>query len=188
MKDCMIDLETLGNGENKCVCQIGACFFDRKTGAIGDIFKANIDARDAVREGFVLDADTVYWWLAQSEEARKSITEEPLMPIRDAFNLLNSFLSPAKFIWSHATFDFVTIMETYKKLGIKPSFGYKAGMDIRTLINLTDITMTDTPREGVHHDGLADALHQVKYCMRAFEKLDQLKQARSLISYIKAKI
>lgn len=185
MKDVMIDLETLGNGENKCVIQVGACYFDRNTGEIGATFKRNIDARSAIAAGFQMDASTVYWWLAQSSEARESILAEPLLPIQEVFTELNLFLENAKCVWSHATFDFVTIMETYKKLGIKPMFGFRVARDIRTLMDLFNITVDKTAREGVHHDGLADAIHQVKYCMKAFEKLSQLKQATDLIASIK---
>lgn len=187
-KDVMLDLETLGNGENKCVCQIGACYFDRDTGAIGDTFKVNVDATDAVKEGFVLDAKTVYWWLAQSQAARESILAEPKISIRQAFNELNDFLKDAKCIWSHATFDFVTIMETYHKLGIKPSFPYKSGLDIRTLIEIAGGSSVDkTPRTNLHHDGLEDSIHQVKYCMVAFNRLKELKLAAQLIGHVKGK-
>lgn len=183
----MIDLETLGNGENKCVVQIGACYFDRTTGTIGETFKVNVDAKSATDAGFQLDASTVYWWLQQSQEARDSITAKPLLPIRDAFHQLDVFLCDAKCIWSHATFDFVTVMETYRKLNITPTFSYRTARDIRTLVDLFNISINKTTREGVHHDGLADAIHQVKYCMKAFEKLEQLKLANQLISSIKGK-
>lgn len=185
MKDVMIDLETLGNGENKCVIQVGACYFDRTTGEIGETFKRNIDAKSAVQAGFQMDAQTVYWWLAQSDAARASIIQGPLLPIRDAFNDLNTFLAPAKSIWSHATFDFVTIMETYRKLDIKPLFSYKAARDIRTLIDLMNVSISPVPRTGVHHDGLDDSIHQVKYCMEAFKRLDELKSTKALVSYLK---
>lgn len=185
MKDVMIDLETLGNGENKCVIQIGACYFDRNSGEIGETFKCNVDAKSAVQEGFELDAQTVYWWLAQSDAARASILADPKLPIREAFANLNIFLTNAKTIWSHATFDFVTIMETYRKLDIKPLFSYRTARDIRTLMDLLNVSVDKINREGVHHDGLADAIHQVKYCMEAFKKLNHLRQATDLITFIK---
>lgn len=185
MRDVMIDLETLGNGENKCIIQVGACYFERLTDEIGQTFKMNIDANSATKEGFQLDAETVYWWLGQSAEARESILAEPLLPIREVFAELNTFLEPAKCIWSHATFDFVTIMETYRKLNIKPKFSFRTARDIRTLMDIFNVSVDKTTREGVHHDGLADALHQVKYCGLAFKKLEELKQARSLIAYVK---
>ncbi len=185
MKDVMLDLETLGNGENKCVIQIGACYFDRLSGEIGQTFKRNVDAISAVAAGFELDAKTVYWWLAQSDHARNSILAEPRLPIAQAFTELNEFLAPATQIWSHATFDFVTIMETYRKLRIEPLFGYRTARDIRTLMDLNKIKV-DRERTGVHHDALDDCFHQVKYCVDAFRKLDNLEQAKSLIAHIKS--
>lgn len=181
----MIDLETLGTGENKVVIQVGACYFDRMTGVIGDTFKRNIDARDAVKEGFQMDASTVYWWMMQSEAARMSVTQGQLLPIRQVFEELNDFLANSKCIWSHATFDFVTITETYRKLDMKPSFRYQSARDIRTLMDLFNVSVDKTTRTGLHHDGLDDSIHQVKYCMEAFKKLEQLKSASSLIAHIK---
>jgi len=71
MKDVMIDFETFGNGKHACLCQIGAVYFDSTTGELGAEYKANIDAANHSKLGGDLDADTVYWWLAQSIEARQ---------------------------------------------------------------------------------------------------------------------
>lgn len=187
MKDMMVDLETLGNGENKCIVQIGACYFDRHTGEIGQTFKCNVDALSATKEGFQLDAPTVYWWLSQSDAARASILAEPRLPLREAMQTFSEFAAEAKCVWSHATFDFVTLMETYRKLGVSPKFSHRTARDIRTLVDLMGISISSVPREGVHHDGLDDAIHQVKYCMLAFEKLDQLKLANQLIVSVRGK-
>ena len=169
MTDVMIDIEALG--PKNCIVQIGACYFDRYTGEIGTTFKINIDAVSAVKAGAILDPDTVYWWLSQSKEAINSIIAEPRQDIHVAMNALNAFLAPCKAIWSHATYDFVIITNTYRMLHMKTSFQYKVCRDIRTLTDLAKITIDDTPRIGLHHDGLEDALHQVKYCVRAFNKL-----------------
>jgi len=179
----MIDFETLGNGENKCLCQVGAVFFDNATGELGAEFKANIDAASHERFGGRLDASTVYWWLEQSPEARASILAEPREDVYDVMSRLNEFLRPATRVWSHATFDFVTLMETFRKLRIKPSVSYKAGMDLRTLVYLAGIEVKSFPREGVHHDGLADAKHQVKYCVAA---LNAVKTNRAAIKFLQA--
>lgn len=169
MKDVMIDIESLGVSKNCCIIQIGACYFDRLTGEIGKTFKVNIDARSAVKSGADLDAETIYWWLKQSPEAIASITAEPLVDIVSAMNDLNLFLIGAKNIWSHATFDFVAITETYKRLNIKPMFKHSAAKDIRTLVDLSHISISKIERTGLHHDGLEDCKHQVKYCVEAFK-------------------
>jgi hypothetical protein len=174
MTDVMIDFETLGNGKNAAVCQVGACYFDRKTGEIGAQFKRNIDARTSVESGAELDADTVYWWLSQSKEAIESFTLGDLTNIRTAFEELNTFLSQAEAIWSHATFDFVILMETLKRLRIKPLFAYRTARDIRTLVDIAGVSAKDPRfvREGTHHDALDDCFFQTKYCVAALQRLE----------------
>ncbi len=177
MKDVMLDFETLGNGKDKCVCQVAAVYFDRMTGELGASYKATIFAGSHIALGGKIDADTVYWWLKQSQEARNSILN-PTKNIVEAMSELNEFLIPSARIWSHATFDFVTLMDTMKQCGIKPTFTYKHGLDIRTLVYLANVSFDKTPREGVHHDALDDCKHQVKYCVAA---LNTLKTNKILI-------
>lgn len=172
MKDVMIDLETFGNGKNACVVQIGACYFDRVTGEVGETLKYNVDARSAAESGAQLDADTVYWWLSQSKEAVASVTADPKQSIDFVFRQLNGFLDKAQCIWSHATFDFVIVMETFKRLGIKPSFSFRAARDIRTLVDLAKLdTKLFRRTVGTHHDALDDAIFQVNYCVAALNLL-----------------
>lgn len=177
MNDVMLDLETLGNGKDKCICQIGACYFDRETGVIGQTLKINVDAGSHERHGGKLDASTVYWWLSQSKEAQSSILAEPRVDIVEAFNQLNRFLEGAKTIWSHATFDFVTIQETYKQLNIKPSFHYRTARDLRTVVDLGKISIDKQQREGLHHDALDDCKFQVKYCVAALNKIKKRQES-----------
>ncbi len=106
----------------------------------------------------------------QAEDARKSILA-PGEPFKESMAALNDFLKDAERIWSHATFDFVLLTNTLKRLDIKPLFSYKAGMDLRTLVYLAGITAKDFPRAGVHHDGLDDALHQVTYAVAAMNAI-----------------
>lgn len=175
MNDVMLDLETLGNGKNKCIIQIGACYFDRETAEIGKTFKMNVSANSHVSYGAELDADTVYWWLNQPKQAQESILVEPRVHIDQAINELNEFLAPAKAIWSHATFDFVTIQETFKQLGIKPLFHYRVARDLRTIVDAGRVTVNKIPREGVHHDALDDCKYQVKYCVEALNNIRKIK-------------
>ena len=170
MKDVMLDFETLGNGKDKCLCQVGAVYFDRVTGELGAEYKANIDAASQAIFGARIDASTVYWWLQQSDAARASICA-PGRYVTIVMNELNEFLKPASRIWSHATFDFVTLMDTFKLIGITPKFSYRVGLDLRTLVYLAGISTSDHVRQGTHHDALDDAKFQVKYAVDALNKV-----------------
>lgn len=183
MKDVMIDFETLGTGANKCVCQVGAVYFDKTTGALGKEIDLTIDAASHEKYGGKVDATTVYWWLQQSEAARASITVKDKYDIHTAFMLLNEFLSEASRIWSHATFDFVTLTETMKQLDIKPTFSYKSGLDIRTLMYLAGTSISEFKRDGTHHNGLADAKFQVQYVVKA---LNQVKTSKIAIKFLES--
>lgn len=180
MKDIMLDFETFGNGKDKCLCQVGAVYFDRVTGELGRELSLNIDAASHIKVGGVIDASTVNWWLQQSEEARRSILA-PGVSIHAAMHELNEFFRGADKVWSHATFDFVTFMDTLRQCDIKPSISYKAGLDLRTLVYLSGTHVSDFPREGTHHNGLADAKHQVKYAVAA---MNTIKGNKALIKHL----
>lgn len=172
MKRVMIDFETLGNGKHACIVQVGACYFGQMH-ELPDVrtFKANIDAEDAMKNGAEMDASTVYWWLGQSDGARQSILAEPREKEHVALERLNDFLAGADEIWSHATFDFVILMESLKRLCIKPKFGYRTARDIRTLNALATVDTKTIKREGTHHDGLDDAIFQAKYVIEMLVSL-----------------
>lgn len=172
IKRVMLDFETLGNGKNACVAQVGACYFGE--GDVSDRFKRTVNAEDSIRNGAAMDASTVYWWLSQSPEAIKSITAGPLSSERETFEQLNDFLAEADEIWSHATFDFVILMESMKRLGIKPKFSYRHARDIRTLHALSGLDRDATKREGVHHDALDDAVYQAGYVMKMLAAVEKV--------------
>lgn len=164
MKDLMIDLETFGNGNNAAICQVGACYFDRVTGEVGDTYISNVDVSTSLKEGFSVDASTIYWWMSQCTEAQKSITEAVKYPVIDVMEDLNQFISKAKCVWSHATFDFVILMNHFKVLNIKPKVHFRSARDLRTLVDLSGITnFRKYNRVGIHHNALDDCLFQVKY-------------------------
>lgn len=169
--DVMLDFETFGTNANACVVQVGACYFSRTTGKVGHTFLRNVDAQSAVNSGATMDAETIYWWLQQDKEAIKSITEEPMYHIRAVFEDLNDYLANATAIWCHSSFDFSILMETLKRLNIKPKFKYSLARDIRTLVDLSKLNYKKIPRKGIHHNALDDCKHQVTYCLKALKKI-----------------
>lgn len=170
MKDVMLDLETLGTRHDALIIQIGACYFDRKTGEIGLGFSANVDA-GAMTDEFTIDLSTIKWWFEQSDRARKLVTEAP-MPLIDALIGLSQFLhTPDITLWSHATFDMPILINAFETAGIVFPVPFRNMRDLRTLMDISQYR-SETPREGVHHHALDDAKYQATYAAEAFRKLD----------------
>lgn len=172
MHDVMLDLETFGTGVHSVIVQIGAVYFDRHTGETGDWVCIQVDPDSELREGFKIDGKTVKWWMHQSEEARMSLFEGEILTSRDAISKINYFMQNAECIWSHATFDFVILMEHMKLIGYNPSFSYRSARDIRTLVDLVGgVDFRKYSRAGVHHNAFGDCLFQIKYVVDCINKL-----------------
>lgn len=181
MKDVMIDLETWGRGASALIIQIGAVYFDPTTGELGDKFAINIDPVSAFAGGGTMDPDTIRWWMQQSKEAQESLFKDP-QDYCFAMGQFREFLKEADRVWSHATFDFVIIQQAFQNLGI-PQLSYRQGLDIRTLMYTAKVSTSDFPREGIHHNGLDDAIHQVKYTSAALQKV---RGDKTLVSKLRA--
>lgn len=176
MRELMVDIETMGTNINCPIIQIGAVYFSMATGETGDEYLINIDLEDAIKWGAQPDGRTVYWWMAQSKEAREGLLEPKPTYEDQALTDFNNFWSRAKRVWSHATFDFVRLIEAMRRRDIQPTVHYRKARDIRTLTGLAGMTreQIDTyqvERLGVHHNGLDDAKYQVAYCHECYKIL-----------------
>jgi len=175
-RELMVDIETLSTDVNGAIAQIGAVYFSMKTGELGDEYLINIDLDDAIKHGATVDGRTLYWWMAQSEDARKGLTDPKPLKELIALKEFNRFWSRATRVWSHATFDFVILMNAMRRRNIVPQVHYRKARDIRTLTGLAGMTReevetTKVERAGTHHNGLDDSLYQVQYCTVAYNKL-----------------
>lgn len=172
MKDIMIDIETLGTRTSSVVVQIGAVYFDRETGEIGETFKANLRHEPEYFDEFTTDYETLRWWLRQSTEAQQSIVdEEHLWSAAQAVADCADFLRNGTYLWCHATFDEPILRNMFRVYGVKFPVAYKNVRDIRTLMDLARHTGHHQVRDGVYHDALDDATFQVGYCVDAMERL-----------------
>ena len=172
MKDLMFDLETLGSKSGDIILQIGACYFDRNTGAIGKIFCRNMDMCESERLGFTHSLDTVKWWCWQTKDAQRSVFEGEMTPVVDVLIEFYEFCKGLDEAWSHSTFDQNLLFAYYEKMGMEIPFHYKRGSDLRTLTKLAKIDFKSIKREGIHHNGLDDCLYQVKYTVECLRKLN----------------
>lgn len=167
MKDVMIDIETLGTRATSQIVQIGACYFDRKTGAIGPTFSENIASGHPL---FTTDQHTLDWWQEQSQEARDAVFVNG-KEFSFVIQRLAAFLQDAEFMWSHATFDIPILMNAFDVFKVKMPVPFRGMRDIRTLMDLAD-HKSEKVREGIHHNAVDDCKFQVAYCVEALNKLN----------------
>lgn len=174
----MLDIETLGNKTNSVILSIGACYFDPKTGEIGDTMSVHIDASSCIDRGLSMDASTVLWWLSQEKGAQAKITEgqNASEDITTALKDLTRFIHSESQVWGNgATFDNSIVKNAYEKCNMGAPWKFWNDRDVRTILELGyQIGFNpkkDIPFEGVRHDALDDAIHQAKYVSAIWQKL-----------------
>ena len=176
----MIDIETMGNKPTSIICSVGAAVFNLETKEIGATFNSKISMKSSEKYGFTYDASTIYWWLKQSEEARKSIllTDEELKdPKLDLKYVMTNFRNwitsqePLKSYWAKGQFDLPMLNYHFEKLGIDP-LDFRRLRDIRTLMDLSNVNQKDYPNIGNAHSALDDCLYQISYTRDALNSVN----------------
>lgn len=79
MKDIMVDLESMGVGNNPALIQIAAVQFDINTGEIGNIFDMKIDLQSSLDAGLEISAGTVKFWMTNptvNQETRNIVMSQ----------------------------------------------------------------------------------------------------------------
>jgi hypothetical protein len=172
-----IDLETLGSHPNSVVNQIAAVAWNPDVGKITAEFQLNVDIDDELRLGFKPTGSTVCWWLNQSEEARKSITNGQLKakPTKEALQSLSLWFKQNNLqdalVWSNGpSFDSAILQTHYSRFGASVPWKFFFDRCFRTLMMLKEFNPKKVPREGVHHNALDDCLHQAKCIQLAMGK------------------
>src|SRR5690606_39203262 len=115
----MLDLETLGNKSNSAIVSLAAVAFDIETGETGRESYERIDLQSCLDAGLTVDGSTIIWWLSQSEEARKKLTENEGKNIAEVLHLFRLFCQDVGsfYIWGNGTrFDCGLLEDAYRKL------------------------------------------------------------------------
>jgi hypothetical protein len=174
MKDCMLDLETLGRTADAVILQIGLCRFNIFTGERDEGFEVNIDLNDSIRQGFALEGSTIEWWLNQDDAARQAVIAKPKFPVKVALQKAAQYMKGCTTLWSHATFDAPILAYHFKKMDVKLPIHYRGHRDIRTLVSLSNFRKYEYEfyrDEGIRHTALADCIRQIKYCSECWKRI-----------------
>lgn len=169
----MCDLETLSTRPGGVIISIGATKFD-ENGSYGEPFYTRIDPKSSMNAGFSIDADTILWWMRQSDEARADFQKESFhvshalqkfaqwcdnedAKERDNCNCANIEL------WGNgANFDNAILKAAYDKLNLEAPWDFWSDRCYRTMKAMyPHIKMPK--RVGTHHNALDDAISQVNH-------------------------
>jgi len=174
----MLDLETLGTGNNAAVVEIGAAEFDPHGVGILSTFRRRIMLESAMRHGNV-DAGTLLWWMQQSDEARLGVffdTQETARPLDVALDDFSSWLYGDKnevVMWGNgATFDNIVIRSAYRSVGKKVPWSFRQDKCYRTVINLLpEHRRPPFERIGMAHSAVDDATTQALHLQKVYKAL-----------------
>lgn len=191
----MLDIETLGTGDNAAIVQIGAVLFDplgvpeivnaNYVGGVisapGTGYRANVNVRQQVSEG-LCDWDTIAWWMTKTtDEARRRVFAGDRVNLYDALQGLTKFLGswgqPAAYVWSDVDFDIRLLRQAYNRMGLDCPFSansspFRGLRDYRTIRAVgTVLGMAPPMFVGTPHDALDDAYHQATHTAAILRRL-----------------
>jgi len=168
----MVDIETMGTKSNSAIISIGAVEFDINTGNTGREFYRNISLKSSVDLGLNIDASTVMWWMSQSDEARKSLSKEEPISIKQALLDFSEFCNKEYQIWGNsASFDLGIMADAYAKTHFDIPWDFRKERCVRTLVSFKPEIKKQLEFNGTAHNALADCYHQIKYCSKTWLSL-----------------
>lgn len=165
MNEIMLDLETLGNGPRPVIVAIGAVFFGPE--GLGESLYVRVSPQSCIDIGLEMDADTVLWWMSQSDEARRELLR-PAVDILSALDLLTAFVRAGGqdvLVWGNgAAADNAWTASAYRAARRKMPWGHWNDRCYRTIKNLWPLVPME--RAGTHHNGLDDAKAQALHLLK----------------------
>lgn len=172
MKHIMIDIETMGNGSNSALVSLAAVKFDMVTGEKGEIFYKKIDLKSSLDIGLNVNADTIMWWLRQSDDARKKLYSGEHYHIKDVLEEFSEFCSYEYEIWGNSPrFDLGIMQDAYRKLNMKIPWDFRKERDVRTLVSFIPEVKTNWVYTGVAHNAVDDCYNQIDYCSKIWNSI-----------------
>jgi len=173
-KNIMIDLETMGTNSFTPIISIGAVYFDEY--GIGEKFYTKVSLDSCLNCGMKIDADSVIWWLQQSDEARKEFKYNSQdRCIQDALAMFKDFYKEDSYVWGNgADFDIVILANAYKRVNLPVPWKFYHVCCFRTIRTLfPDIEAQDCS-DLIAHNALHDAINQAAYAIEVLRLLKRV--------------
>lgn len=172
----MLDLETLGNKSNSPILSIGAVEFNLETGETGREFYTTVDLQSCLDVGLKINGSTFYWWMQQSDGARKAICVEGehILTVLNDFRIwIKDRVEKVKIWGNGARFDIGILEDAYVTNHLTIPWYFRSEMDVRTLVAFNPIIKSNYPNIGVEHDPIDDCKFQIGYCHETWLTLNK---------------
>lgn len=158
----MVDLETMGTSNNAAIIAIGAVKFNKEK--ITDRFYKVVSLRSSVEAGLSIEADTVMWWMEQSDEARRALLK-PSRPLRAVLIEFATWLGENPVVWGNGSdFDNTILSNAYKRCELIAPWQYYNNRCFRTMRAMFPHIAFERP--GTYHNALDDAENQAKHLIK----------------------
>lgn len=188
MNHIMVDIETLDTQQSAVVLSIGAVVFDPHSKALGETFYVEFtdDLASQQIKGRTISADTVRWWMMQSDAAKVvfanrdaadlivkgKINVASRLSTEDGLNEFSHFVARnggnKVELWGNGSdFDNVIIGSLYDSFDMIKPWSYGKNRCYRTMKRVFGENVP-LVRQGVHHNGLDDAITQAVHLQEIF--------------------
>ena len=170
----MLDIETLDTRSTSVILSIGACQFD-ENGVIHNTLHKRIDIDSCLRRGLTVGGHTILWWMDQSEEARRNLTQGEICSLEQALSALSSFIKQGDVVWANgANFDVPILENAYEKCNMATPWVYYNVRDYRTVSKLVPKDEFNRIRSQptLKHNALEDAMAQARTLVNVIEWIE----------------
>lgn len=170
LTDVMIDIETLGTKPGAAILSIGAVMFGAS--GLGKTFYAPVSLTSCTDAGLTVDAETVQWWMFQSEAARAAAFAPGAEPLASALLRFAAWFHDQGGVhpWSHgATFDVPLLDAAFSACHLSAPWAFWNVRDTRTLYDQAGVKVDRS--HGTQHNALDDAIAQAKTAVKAMRVL-----------------
>lgn len=184
MSEIMLDLETLSVRPNAVIVVIGAIKFNRYDELPEKIdekclrnlntFYERVHIESCQELGMCIDDATLSWWEAQDKDAKHEALQNPKrLPLKTALAKFSKWFGTESYtkIWGNgSSFDCTILGEAYKRCNMTPPWKFWMERDLRTILDIGRIRVSDLPQYKKHH-ALYDCYRQIIGFQRAFKNI-----------------
>lgn len=165
----MIDIETLGTGDDAVIMEVGAVEFFDAPSEVGVSFSSFVEVGDQRGNGRKVDKGTIKWWVDTDVDRLIEFFENAIGLPDEVLASISDLCAGADTIWAKGpNFDIGILEHAMKMYGVEIPWKFWQVRDARTLYKLAD---TEVDYGDKHHSALNDAKCQVRALFEAAEKL-----------------